>query len=471
MRRVGAGLSAVLMALAGCKGTGTDPKPPDKKDPAALAASRTKPKGHGPAWLDESLAKLPGAGTGVPKADSWVRPTDPGFDVGTETRGLLAGKVLDPEGRGAKGVFIRIEPADAQPRDKDGAPKGILTDSAGYFMAKGLPPGRAYNLIAEAKIDGKPLSGTVQTRPPQPNITISLRDDLVLPPSQGGTDTLPPSLPSTALPPPTGLPPPSSDLIPPAGMPKPAPTRPADGNWGPDPGAATTPVPATIPAATPPGPGGVPSTAAPLPGASPVRPESTAGGPPPWKPPAASLPGLPVPTLPPSSTPSPGGRQSSRPVRPGANFTLVDTLDRPWDFATSRSGPLVLLDFMTTTCVPCRQVIPILADIQGRYAADGLQLIGVVCDDAGAKDRVELAARYQREQNLNYEVYAEPGPTPGAVQERFHVPSYPYVVLLNGEGTVLWRGHPGLPDSKGALESVIRQALGQSRADSSGNSR
>ncbi|MDB5312733.1 MAG: thiol-disulfide oxidoreductase [Gemmataceae bacterium] len=465
MRRGGAGLIAVVLALAGCKGT--DPKPGDKKDPAGLAA---RTKGQGPAWLDESLAKLPGAGTGVPKADSWVHPSDPNFNVAAETRGLLAGKVLDPEGRGAKGVFIRIEPADASPKDRDGAPKGIVTDSAGYFMAKGLPPGRVYNLIAEAKIDGKPLSGTVQTRPPQPNITIALRDDLALPPAGpggpgGGTgDALPPGLPSAGAGPAT-FPPPPGDLIPPMGLPRPVPTRPSDGNWGPDPGAQTSPIPATIPSASPP----APTSPIPPPVTTPaVRPESTAGGsPPPWKPPAASVPGPPVPSLPlppagsplPSGVP-PAGKQSSRPVvRPGANFTLVDSLERPWDFATSRSGSLVLLDFMTTTCVPCRQVIPILVDLQGRYAADGLQLIGVVCDDAPLRDRTALAAKYQQDHNLNYELYTESGPAPGAVQERFQVPSYPLAVLLNGEGTVLWRGHPGQPGNKAALESAIRRYL------------
>jgi thiol-disulfide isomerase/thioredoxin len=148
-------------------------------------------------------------------------------------------------------------------------------------------------------------------------------------------------------------------------------------------------------------------------------------------------------------------------VRTGANFTLIDTLERPWEFATNRSGSLVLLDFMTTTCGPCRQVIPILADLQARYAADGLQLIGVVCDDAPLRERTALATRYQSEHNLNYEVYTEPGPAPGAVQERFQVPSYPLVVLLDDEGSVLWRGHPGLPGGKAALESVIRRALGK----------
>src|SRR5207302_3478421 len=124
------------------------------------------PKGAGPAWLEEGTARVPGSTGGIHARDQ---------------RGLLAGRVLDPFGQGARNVFIRIEPADATPREKDGAAIGILTDDAGHFLVKELPVGRTYVLTAEAKSDGKPLIGVVQTRPPQANITIVLQDDLGLP--------------------------------------------------------------------------------------------------------------------------------------------------------------------------------------------------------------------------------------------------------------------------------------------------
>src|SRR6266545_1341800 len=121
MRLGGAGLIAAMLALAGCKGAA--PKPIEKKDPAS-PVSRTK--GAGPTWLDDSMARLPGAGTGIPKPGSWTDPKNPNFDPARESKGLLAGRVLDPFGNGAKNVFIRIEPVDASPKEKDGAAIGIL---------------------------------------------------------------------------------------------------------------------------------------------------------------------------------------------------------------------------------------------------------------------------------------------------------------------------------------------------------
>ncbi|MBX9578935.1 MAG: TlpA family protein disulfide reductase, partial [Gemmataceae bacterium] len=231
------------------------------------------------------------------------------------------------------------------------------------------------------------------------------------------------------------------------------------------------PVPATV--GTPPA-AAAPATPLPPPGeATPtaiVKPENTAAGPAsPWKPPVVNIPGPasspsgpPVPALPtlPTTPPPPAdGKKSLRPVRPGADFALVDALDRPWDLSSGRSGSVVLLDFMTTSCVPCRKSVPGLIDLQSRYAADGLELVGVVCDDLPARDRLAAAEQYRRDHQLNYALYAEPGPRPGAVQAKFGVTAYPTAVLLDGEGNPVWKGNP-LADHA-ALEAAVRRQLGR----------
>ena len=61
MRLGRAGIVALLIALAGCKSGA--PKPFEKKDPSSPVA---RPKGATPAWLEDSMAKLPGAGSYSP---------------------------------------------------------------------------------------------------------------------------------------------------------------------------------------------------------------------------------------------------------------------------------------------------------------------------------------------------------------------------------------------------------------------
>jgi thiol-disulfide isomerase/thioredoxin len=464
MRRGGAGLIAVVLALAGCKTT--DPKSADKKsdrEPAASAASRTKDK---PSWLDD-MNRQPGANTGVPKADSWADPKDPNFNVASEVKGVLAGRVLDPTGRGAKSVFIRIEAADARPSDKAGAATGILTDANGYFMVRGLKPGQSYNLTAEAQWEGKPLYGIVQAKTPNATLSIPLREDLGVPPAgpPRGGNTAPPATAFPPAPAPADKLPPPEELIPRSDMPMPTtPPRPTEEAWNPGGGPSTRGVPPSISAPR----GNNPAPA--LPPASPVDvprspiPERTADAPkdPRWPPPA-SIPGPvvppspPVPPLPPPPKEGGDGKTMSRP-RPAGNFTLLDTMERPWDFAGSRSGSLVLLEFMTTTCVHCKPMIPYLTDIQSRYGASGLEVIAVTCDDGPVSERIALARRYHQDNHLNYSLYVEPGNVPGQVRDRFGIEGYPTVVLLDAAGAVLWKGHPG---NRAELEDAIRRNLGK----------
>src|SRR6266545_4460675 len=191
MRRAGVGLIAAVLALAGCKST--DSKSGDDK-PSAGVAGRTKAKdgkdakdkdatpAKGPAWLDD-VAKLPGAGTSVPKAGSWTNPSDPNFNAKAEAQDAVGGRVVDPNGKPARNVFVRIDPVGTAP----GGPAaiGIYTNNEGYFFTRGLKAGKAYDLTAEATQDGKTLTGVVQTKVPNPILLIVLRDDLPLPPGGG----------------------------------------------------------------------------------------------------------------------------------------------------------------------------------------------------------------------------------------------------------------------------------------------
>jgi hypothetical protein len=52
------------------------------------------------------------------------------------------------------------------------------------------------------------------------------------------------------------------------------------------------------------------------------------------------------------------------------------------------------------------------------------------------------SAAYQRSERLNYLLYTEPTAHPGKLRERYGVQAYPTLVLLDGGGSVLWKGHP-----------------------------
>lgn len=461
MRGATAGLIAAVLAVAGCKTTDKDDRPlaglgaklkgtPVKdKDKEKGKDKEAKPAGGtGLSWLDDG--KLPGAGTTVPKTN----PADP--NAKSDAQDALGGRVLDPLGRPARNVFVRIDQVGAPANNP--AAVGIYTNNEGYFFTRGLKPGTAYDLTAEATQEGKAITGVVQTKVPNPILLIVLRDDLPAP--AGGLS--PPKGPSSDNFPPAPKP---ADRVGDATPPRPAP-KPNDGAWSPG-GSVSGVPPATINGGAAPKP---PAGALPPPDdvsipPKPARPENVADGPKdPFKPPALNVPGgpavPPLPALPPSFVP-PGGRSSMNSgLTTGANagkVTLLDSLERPWELSSAPANSLVLVSFVTSTCEHSRAAAPVLRDVQSRYGASGLQVAAVLCDDLPQKDRAALASKYGRDLNANYAVYVEPGAA-GGVRDRFGVEQYPTAFLLTPGGKVLWSGHPG---DRAALEAAIKQSLGK----------
>lgn len=481
MRRAGIALIAAVLALAGCKNAGTKSED-DTKSPGGVASRTKKPNkdkdiAKAPVWLDD-VGRLPGAGTSVPKGNTVTDPRDPNFDPKTAAQDVLAGRVLTPDGKPARNILVRIEQVGvirSGPSDK-AISSGVYTNNDGYFQAPGKP-GKTYELTADAtNQDGRKLVGVVQTKVPNPILLIVLRDDLSQPLPKGADGgTFPPEpKPSDKV----------GDYIPPMGVTPAAPPKPAGAGNDWKPGGAITgvppasiggntpkpPPPVSPPAGPTPGgptPGGVippPDDLSPPSNPKPIKPENVADAPKPFSSPPASIPGEPagpaVPPLPklPPSFPSPGGRSSMAPNAGNAGkLALIDTLGRPWSLDAVKPGSLVLVEFMSATCVHCPAVIPVLSDLQSRYGASGLQVAAVLCDDGSQVQRTAAATKYSRDYNLNYAMYVEPGAA-GSLRDSLGVDSYPTALLVDSTGRVIWRGHPG---NKAQLESAIKQNLGK----------
>jgi peroxiredoxin len=80
------------------------------------------------------------------------------------------------------------------------------------------------------------------------------------------------------------------------------------------------------------------------------------------------------------------------------NFTVTDIDGKKVSLAAYK-GHVIVLDFWATWCLPCKVEIPGFVDLQSRYGAQGLQVLGVSVDDSLDK-LLPYAAQYK----MNYPV-------------------------------------------------------------------
>jgi thiol-disulfide isomerase/thioredoxin len=401
----------LAVALAGCKST-----PKDRPAPTANVQGGSS---GSPFWADgNSSTRTPGP-TSINSASAQADPVSlPGNDP--EISGILAGKLVDGYGRAPGLAYVQVSLI----RDGRAEPiADVETVSQGHFYIRGLQPGRTYKLVARTKQDGRVLVGEVQAKPPETRLLIPLSEELA------GTTT--PAMPTSPSVPKLRQ---AAGTVRPADPPPAAPwdTTPAAG-LGPPAGGGTEFGPADQIA------GGL-STNPPrvnIPPPAPIQPQSFAPAPPfPANPPAG-----------PACVVS-GNRVVS--------LRLPDPDGRDWDFA-QRRGRLVLLDFWGTWCNPCLRAVPEVSRLSSTYGGSGLEVIGVACERGSPADNARRVRDTRQRLGMNYRLVLNNESSGPPVEQQFHVTALPTLVLLDADGTIIWRGGA---DQIRDLEGNIRRRLG-----------
>ncbi len=113
------------------------------------------------------------------------------------------------------------------------------------------------------------------------------------------------------------------------------------------------------------------------------------------------------------------------PVAPNWSLKNLDgTTVRLSDFR----GKVVILDFWTTWCPPCRKEMPGLVELQKRYGARGLVVIGVSLDE-----ETRAVKPVAQSLNVNYPIVFG---TPAAAELYGGVAVVPSTFVINREGKV-----------------------------------
>jgi thiol-disulfide isomerase/thioredoxin len=135
---------------------------------------------------------------------------------------------------------------------------------------------------------------------------------------------------------------------------------------------------------------------------------------------------------------------------PAAAAATADALD----LARYR-GKVVLLDFWASWCEPCRHSFPWLNEMQAKYAARGLVVIGVNVD----RERAE-ADRFLHDVPAQFRIVYDPA---GSLASHYDLPGMPVSYLIGPNGDIVGR-HLGFRNTeRDQREAELQKLLETSR--------
>ena len=128
-------------------------------------------------------------------------------------------------------------------------------------------------------------------------------------------------------------------------------------------------------------------------------------------------------------------------------FTALD--GRPTDLA-SLKGKVVLIDFWSTTCVPCVREMPDLKALYLKYKTQGFDVIGVTLDD----DK-EVLQRFIQTEQLPWPQYFDPKGSQSPIAQEFAIRSIPVVWLVDRQGVL--RDLNGREEQEKKIEALLKE--------------
>lgn len=139
-------------------------------------------------------------------------------------------------------------------------------------------------------------------------------------------------------------------------------------------------------------------------------------------------------------------------VNPGAMAPEIDLPGQAAPFKLSaQRGKLVLVDFWASWCAPCRLSFPFLNELQAKYGAQGLVVVGVNVD-AKRPDADRFLSQVPARFTIAFD---DKGATPSA----YAVKAMPSSYLVAPDGKVIYVHRGFREEDKAEVEAKVRAAL------------
>ncbi|MBA3913279.1 MAG: TlpA family protein disulfide reductase [Acidobacteriales bacterium] len=139
---------------------------------------------------------------------------------------------------------------------------------------------------------------------------------------------------------------------------------------------------------------------------------------------------------------------------PAPEFSLESLQGKTVHLSDYR-GKAVLLNFWATWCEPCKVEMPWFVELQKKYGADGLQIVGIAMDDASPAD----IEKFAKQMGVNYPVLIG---KEAVGQQYGGVPFLPTTFYIGRDGKIVAKVF-GLK-GRSEIEDTIKRALATQQA-------
>jgi peroxiredoxin len=135
--------------------------------------------------------------------------------------------------------------------------------------------------------------------------------------------------------------------------------------------------------------------------------------------------------------------------KPAPDFALKDSTGKYFSLKDYR-GKILLLDFWATWCHGCKQEMPWFVDLDRKYRASRLEVVGVSMDDDGWK----AVTPFIKSAGVPYQIVLGDEKT----AKGYHIEGMPDTFLIDGEGRIaaIYKGMVDREDIEKNVQSLLR---------------
>ena len=122
------------------------------------------------------------------------------------------------------------------------------------------------------------------------------------------------------------------------------------------------------------------------------------------------------------------------------------------------SGKVLLINVWATWCEPCRVEMPSIEKLHREFASQGLAVVAISVDDAGAEQRIR---DFVKELGLTFEVLHDPSQV---TTRNYQIVAYPETFIVARDGTIRRKLIGAADWSSEANRALMRELLGSRTA-------